>query len=152
ARCVQLDPALSQSVRPSTMAQSLAEAAARAVRVFPANVSTEKTRSPSSSQSPSQVPIRMLGVMLPIILARARRCEAAWPGLDWKVSTSFASRAEVTKLEKPTPHHPRRSSMISQKLISSVLGRSLLSLAATGCGTATGAAVGTGAGAAVGAG
>jgi len=42
--------------------------------------------------------------------------------------------------------------MLSQKLISSVLGLSLLSLAATGCGTATGAAVGTGAGAAVGAG
>jgi len=31
--------------------------------------------------------------------------------------------------------------MISQKLISSVLGLSLLSLAAAGCGTATGAAV-----------
>ena len=42
--------------------------------------------------------------------------------------------------------------MISQKLVSSVLGLSLLSLAPAGCGTATGAAVGTGAGAAVGAG
>ena len=36
--------------------------------------------------------------------------------------------------------------MLSQKLISSVLGLSLLSLAATGCGTATGAAVGAGTG------
>ncbi len=36
--------------------------------------------------------------------------------------------------------------MSSQKLISSVLGLSLLSLAATGCGTATGAAVGAGTG------
>jgi hypothetical protein len=36
--------------------------------------------------------------------------------------------------------------MFSQKLISSVLGLSLLSLAATGCGTATGAAVGAGTG------
>ncbi len=42
--------------------------------------------------------------------------------------------------------------MISQKLISSVLGLSLLSLPAAGCGTATGAAVGAGSGAAVGAG
>ena len=42
--------------------------------------------------------------------------------------------------------------IISQKLISSVLGLSLLSLAAAGCGTATGAAVGAGSGAAVGAG
>ena len=41
--------------------------------------------------------------------------------------------------------------MIAQKLISSVLGLSLLSLAAAGCGTATGAAVDTGAGAAPGA-
>ena len=42
--------------------------------------------------------------------------------------------------------------MIPRQLISGVIGLSLLSLAATGCGTATGAVVGTGAGAAIGAG
>jgi hypothetical protein len=42
--------------------------------------------------------------------------------------------------------------MIPRRLISVVAALSLLSVAATGCGTATGAAVGTGAGAAVGAG
>jgi hypothetical protein len=42
--------------------------------------------------------------------------------------------------------------MIPRQLISVVAALSLLSFAATGCGTVTGAAVGTGAGAAVGAG
>jgi osmotically inducible lipoprotein OsmB len=39
-----------------------------------------------------------------------------------------------------------------RKLSSGVIGLSLLTLAATGCGTATGAAVGAGSGAAIGAG
>ena len=42
--------------------------------------------------------------------------------------------------------------MFPRQLISGVVGLSLLSLVATGCGTVTGAAVGTGGGAAVGAG
>lgn len=41
--------------------------------------------------------------------------------------------------------------MVPRQLISVVAALSLLSVAATGCGTATGAAVGTGAGAAAGA-
>jgi len=41
--------------------------------------------------------------------------------------------------------------MIPRQLISGVAAFSLLSVAATGCGTATGAAVGTGVGAAAGA-
>src|SRR5262245_21916526 len=76
----------------------------------------------------------------PMILARARRCEAHETGLDSK-----SSRHQ--HLTTQGGH-----GMFSQKLISSVLGLSLLSLAATGCGTATGAAVGAGSGAAVGAG
>jgi hypothetical protein len=42
--------------------------------------------------------------------------------------------------------------MVRARLIQDVVGLSMLALAATGCGTATGAAVGAGAGAAVGAG
>jgi hypothetical protein len=42
--------------------------------------------------------------------------------------------------------------MVRPRLIQGVIGLSMLALAATGCGTATGAAVGAGAGAAVGAG
>jgi len=57
--------------------------------------------------------------------------------------------------EDPTSNfdeRSRRSRMIPRQLISGVLGLSLLSLAAAGCGTATGAAVGAGSGAAIGAG
>ena len=42
--------------------------------------------------------------------------------------------------------------MVKSRLLNSVVGLSMLALAATGCGTVGGAAVGAGAGAAVGAG
>src|SRR5438105_13927166 len=76
-----------------------------------------------------------------MILARASRCEVSEAGLDSKVP---ARNQHLTT--------EGGQGMFSQKLISSVLGLSLLSLAAAGCGTATGAAVGAGSGAAVGAG
>jgi hypothetical protein len=46
----------------------------------------------------------------------------------------------------------RRIRLMWRKMSSGVIGLSLLTLAATGCGTATGAAVGAGSGAAIGAG
>jgi hypothetical protein len=79
--------------------------------------------------------------MICTILALVSRCETQSTGLHSKlevVSTQFTNK-EIT-------------AMIPRQLISGVAALSLLSVAATGCGTATGAAVGTGAGAAVGAG
>src|SRR5215510_10067370 len=88
-----------------------------------------------------QASARIFRCMICTILARVSRCEMHSTGLHSKlevVSTQFTSK-EIT-------------AMIPRQLISGVAALSLLSVAATGCGTATGAAVGTGAGAAVGAG
>src|SRR5262245_61461647 len=135
------DPTPSQSARPSTSAHTRAPSTVNAVRDLPVIGSTEKTWSRSSIQSPSRVPIRTAWLMHGMILALAPRCEVRKSSLDSKVTP------QNQHLTVQGGH-----GMFSQKLISGVLGLSLLSLTATACGTATGAAVGAGSGAAVGAG
>src|SRR5262245_45790306 len=62
-----------------------------------------------------------------------------------------ASTLEIRSCEHAI-HEQGGHGMLPRQIISGMAALSLLGIAATGCGTATGAAVGTGAGAAVGAG